>query len=99
MHTLGESDDFEWDPVKAETNVRKHGIDFADVTAVFDDDRALTMPDILTAVDEQRLLTLGRDALSRIVVVAYTWREQRIRIFSARRALPRERRLYREGAR
>jgi uncharacterized DUF497 family protein len=99
VHTLGESDGFEWDPVKAQANIRKHGIDFAEVTTVFDDERALTMPDILTAVDEQRLLTLGRDALSRIVVVAYTWRGQRIRIFSARRALPRERSLYRERGR
>jgi uncharacterized protein len=98
VHTLGESG-YEWDPAKARTNLHKHGIEFSDVTAVFQDERALTMTDYLTAVDEQRFLTLGRDALGRIVVVAYTWRGARIRIFSARPAGPRERRQYLAGRR
>jgi uncharacterized protein len=80
---------------KARTNLAKHGIDFADAVGVFTDERAITVPDLLTAVDEQRILTLGRDQLGRILVVGYTWREDRIRLFSARKALPRERRQYR----
>ena len=36
---------YEWDPVKARTNIRKHGIDFADAATVFSDDNARTIPD------------------------------------------------------
>jgi uncharacterized protein len=93
VHTLGRSS-FEWDRSKARANLRKHGIDFADVPPVFENEHALTMRDELTAVDEQRFLTLGRDALGRTLVVAYTWRGSRIRIFSARRATAGERRQY-----
>ena len=56
-------DEFEWDARKAAVNRRKHGIDFADATAVFEDERALTVPDEITAVDEIRMLTLGRDTM------------------------------------
>ena len=52
--------------------------------------------DDLTAVDEQRWVTLGRDTRGRILVVAYTGRGDRIRIFSARRATASERRQYLE---
>jgi uncharacterized DUF497 family protein len=88
-------DEFEWDPRKAVANRRKHLIDFADATAVFDDERALTVKDEITAVDEARMLTLGRDAMGRVLVVAYTWRGARIRLISARRATPSERLQYR----
>ena len=67
-------DEFEWDAPKAAVNRRKHGIDFADVTAVFEDDRGLTVEDEITAVDETRMLTLERDAIGRVLVVAYTLR-------------------------
>ncbi len=87
-------DEFEWDGRKAVVNRRKHGIEFADATAVFEDERALTVPDEITAVDETRMLTLGRDALGRVLVVAYTWRGDRLRPTSARRATPSERRQY-----
>ena len=87
-------DEFEWDARKASVNRRKHGIDFADATAAFEDETALTVPDAITAVDETRMLTLGRDAMGRVLVVAYTWRADRIRLISARRAAPSERRQY-----
>ena len=88
-------DEFEWDARKAAVNRHKHGIDFADVTAVFEDDRALTVEDEITAVDETRMLTLGRDAIGRVLVVAYTLRGERIRLISARQATASERRQYR----
>lgn len=59
---------FEWDPSKAETNRRKHGIDFADAVGVFEDPYALTRPD--SHPTEERLVTLGRDLLDRVVVVS-----------------------------
>jgi uncharacterized protein len=88
-------DEFEWDARKAAVNRRKHGIELADATAVFEDERALTVQDEITAVDETRMLTVGRDALARVVVVAYTWRGARVQLISARRATPNERRQYR----
>jgi len=89
-------DPFEWNPRKASANCRKHGVEFADATAVFEDEQALTVTDEITAVDEQRSLTVGRDTLGCLLVVAYTWRENRIRIVSARKATAAERRQHRE---
>ena len=76
--------DYEWDPHKAKSNLRKHGIDFADATTVFSDEYALTIPD--DDPDEERFITIGMDALGRILVVVYTWRDERIRVISARKA-------------
>ena len=83
---------FEWDDAKTRANLRKHGIDFADAATVFDDESALTIPD--TGFDEDRYVTMAVDALGRILVVVYTWRDDRIRIISARKAGPSETRAY-----
>lgn len=87
--------DFEWDPDKAEANRRKHGVDFADAIGVFDDPFALTQGD--PHPSEARFVTLGRDFLDRVILVAWLWREEDIRLISARKATPRERRQYTEG--
>ena len=79
---------FEWDPRKAASNVSKHGVHFADAVAVFEDDRAITVRD--GASDDERWITVGMDALARIIIVVYTWRGERIRIISARLATPSE---------
>ena len=84
--------EFQWDPQKALTNLKKHGIDFADAVGVFEDPMAITIPDDRHA--EPRSVTMGTDFLGRLLVVAYTWREQGIRIISARTATPSERRHY-----
>jgi hypothetical protein len=86
---------FEWDPKKAATNVRKHGIRFADAVSVLEDDRAITVSD--DSIDEQRWVTIGMDAVDRILVVVYTWRGEKIRIISARRATQRESQQYPEN--
>jgi hypothetical protein len=85
---------FEWDPGKADANRRKHGVDFADAVGVFDDPYALSRPDPFPA--EERVATLGRDLLDRLIVVVWTWRGEALRLISARRATPRERRQYAE---
>jgi uncharacterized DUF497 family protein len=82
----------EWDVHKAASNKRKHGVDFADAATVLYDEYALTIPD--EHPDEQRFITLGADALGRILVVVYTWRSESVRLISARKARPRERRQY-----
>jgi uncharacterized protein len=85
--------DFEWDPGKAATNLQKHGVSFADAVSVFSDEFALTAADDLA--EEERFVTLGRDAFGRLLVVVYTWRgEHSIRLISARKATRRERRQY-----
>jgi len=92
-------DEFEWDPRTASASRRKHGVDFADATSVFEDEQALTVRDEISAVDEPRFLTLGRDLLGRLLVVTYTRRDEGIRLISARRATGPERRRYREWGR
>jgi len=83
---------YEWDREKATTNLRKHAVAFSDAVSVFSDDLALTRPD--EHPDEDRFVTMGMDCLGRVLVVAYTWRGETIRIISARPATRRERRHY-----
>jgi uncharacterized DUF497 family protein len=86
--------DFEWDRRKAESNLRKHGVDFADAATIFDEEYAVTMSDASSG--EERFVALGTDALGRLLVVVYTWRGDRIRLISARQATRSERRIYEE---
>ena len=58
---------FEWDPDKQRANRRKHGIEIADAVAVLFDPDAVTVEDL--AHPEQRFVTIGRDALGRVLVV------------------------------
>lgn len=85
----------QWDPDKAAANLKKHGIDFADAATVLSDDFALTLPD--DDPNEERFVTLGMDALGRVLVVAYTWRDEEQRLISARKATRAERRQYEEN--
>ena len=90
--------DIEWDPAKAKSNQAKHGISFSDTEPAFYDELALSMPDLFS-VAEERFLLVGTDALGRILTVAYTYRNNNIRIISARTATQSERRKYEEGIR
>ncbi len=86
---------FEWDPMKAAANFRKHGVRFVDVVFVLEDEQAVTVAD--ESVEEDRWVTIGMDAIGKIMVVVYTWRGKSIRIISARRATRREREQYEEN--
>ena len=83
---------FEWDKSKAKANKNKHGISFADTFEVFEDPNAVTLEDFRKG--EQRYATIGMDAFGRILVVVYTWREDNIRIISARKAVRYEGKQY-----
>ena len=85
---------FELDRRKVEINLKKHAVDFADAVAVFSDDSAITLQD--DSNGEERFVSVGLDALGRVLVVAFSWRGERIRLISARRATRRERRQYEE---
>lgn len=88
--------DLEWDRRKAAANLRKHRIDFADAATVLHDERALTVRDDDAA--EDRFVSLGMDALGRLLVVVYTWRGNVARLISARKAARRERAQYEAGS-
>jgi uncharacterized protein len=84
--------DFEWDEAKRLSNILKHGVDFADAVEVFAG-RFTEAEDLRRAYGERRSLVTGRlgDDVLRIV---YTWRAERCRLISARRAKRNERRAY-----
>ncbi len=83
----------EFDPAKARSNLRKHGVSFAHAEQALLDQIAFTVEDP-DAVDEQRFITLGMDALGRVLVVVHTLRGERTRLISARKASPRESERY-----
>ena len=86
---------YQWDKNKAATNLNKHGIDFADAVSVFSDDFSTTVSD--ERFEEERFITIGIDAFGRVLVVVYTWRDNEIRLISARTATRSERKQYEEG--
>ena len=90
MHILGIVVD--WDADKATANLRKHDVDFADAATVLEDEAALTVPD--NDPEEERWVTQGMDALGRILVVVFTWRDDQVRLISARKATRSERGVY-----
>ncbi len=85
-----------WDPRKAASNQKKHGIRFSDAESVLLDPFALTAEDS-RARGEQRFVSIGTDSSGRIVVVVYAYRSQTIRLISARNATRSERNSYEEG--
>jgi len=86
---------YEWDPAKARANFAKHGVHFADAATAPEDDFALTVRDPFSE-DEERWITLGKDAPGRRLVVVYSWRGDHARLISARLATAREKSQYEE---
>jgi uncharacterized DUF497 family protein len=87
---------FAWDPRKDRANQKKHGIGFTEAKTVFLDEFARIIPDAEGSGDEPRFLMLGMSIGLRVLVVCHCYREseQVIRIISARRADPTERKEY-----
>jgi uncharacterized DUF497 family protein len=84
----------QWDTGKAISNLRKHGVRFADAVSALEDERAISVRD--ETEEEERWITIGTDSLARILVIVYTWRDEDMRLISARPASPSERRQYEE---
>jgi uncharacterized DUF497 family protein len=82
----------EWDPAKARANLRQHGVRFADAVTAMEDVRAISVRD--EREDEERWISIGMDSLARMLVVIYTWHDERIRLISARPATRREAKQY-----
>ena len=75
-------------------NFRKHGVRLPEAIPVFDDPFAITVADDESDPNERRFVTLGLGAAGRLLAVVYTWRDENIRIISARPAEPHEREEY-----
>lgn len=88
--------DFEWDPRKAATNLRKHGVSFTEAGTVFGDELAITVPDPDHSDQEDRFITIGWSNRHRLLMVSHTDRSDRIRIISARELTRNERKAYEE---
>jgi uncharacterized DUF497 family protein len=87
---------YEWDPIKAATNLRKHGVSFAEAASVFLDPMALTFADPDHSDKEDREITIGVSVKQHVLFVSHATRGTRIRLISARRATQKERKQYAE---
>ncbi|MGB8363896.1 MAG: BrnT family toxin [Rhizomicrobium sp.] len=88
-------DEFEWDDAKASANLTKHGVPFGAARLVFQDAFAVDSFDGRKDYGEDRYARIGMSA-GRLLYVAYTMRDERIRVISVRGAEPYEHRRYHE---
>ena len=89
---------FEWEPQKANNNLKKHGVSFAEASTAFEDVLSLTVDDPLHSSDEERLVLIGMSFKNRLTIVVHTERGDNIRIISARKATKKERTYYENNA-
>lgn len=91
---------FQWDKLKAATNLKKHKISFEEATTVFEDGWSYSFPDAVHSISEERYLIIGISRFQKILVISYTHIETQeqeiIRIISARKATKNESRFYEE---
>jgi hypothetical protein len=85
-----------WGPAKARSNIEKHNVAFSDAEPVLFDPYGITAEDDRND-NEPRYVTIGLDALGRILVVVYTYRGESIRLISARPATRQEQKDYETG--
>ena len=91
--------DIVWDDVKAQSNLLKHGVSFAQAATVMLDPLALTVLDAVHSETEERWFTLGQTSEGRVLAVAHTYQVldtniARVRLISAREATRQERQQY-----
>ncbi len=89
---------FEWHTDKAQSNKRKHGIDFEEAKSVFFDENARLIADDAHSTNEERFILLGLSQKLRLLIVVHAYRESEeiIRIISARKATKNEQKDYEE---
>ena len=87
---------FEWDPVKARSNLRKHKVSFQEAATALKDPLTATGCDPDHSVGEERFVTLGVSERGRLLVVAHSEKDDILRIISARVATKEERKIYEE---
>ena len=90
---------FEWDPRKAASNRRKHGVAFDEAATAFHDPLGRIVEDPRHPKGERRYALVGYSHDQRLLAVMFTVRGDRIRLISARNATRRERHYYEEDRR
>jgi uncharacterized protein len=89
--------EFDHDPVKAATNLKRHKVSFEEAASVFGDPMAYTFADPDHSIGEERWLMFGLSRMARVLAVIFTYRRGKYRIISARLATRHERKTYEEG--
>lgn len=87
-----------WSEKKNRQNIRKHKADFNEAKTIFDDPLQISMDDPDHSFDERRYITIGTSAQNRLLIVAHTFSDDKIRIITARKPTRREQKIYEEGA-
>lgn len=91
---LPEPIEFEWDEGNVDKNVKKHGIENEEAESVFFDKNSVLAEDAKHSGHEKRYQIVGKSNVERLLNIIFTIRRQKVRIISARRMHPNERRLY-----
>jgi uncharacterized DUF497 family protein len=86
--------EFEWDDEKAESNLKKHGVGFKEGATIFNDPKVATISDPDHSEQEDRYISIGMSLVRRLLSVIHTYRRERIRLISARKATQTERKHY-----
>ena len=86
--------EFEWHNEKATSNLKKHKVEFEEARTSFDDPLFIAFEDPDHSSEENRFILMGESKEGRLLVVCYTMRGDVIRLISARKATPAERRYY-----
>jgi len=89
-----ENSEFEWDQEKAESNLKKHGVSFDEAATIFNDPGITTISDLDHSEDEERYVSIGKSVIRRLLSVIHTYRKERIRLVSARKATKAEKKNY-----
>lgn len=90
---------FEWNPQKAERNLKKHSVSFQEAASVFRSELSDTVYDPDHSDDEDRFITIGWSSQNRLLIVSHTERGDTIRIISSRKLTKSERKAYEEERR
>lgn len=88
---------FEWDDLKAKSNLKKHRVSFDEAVTVFGDMQAITFADTEHSAIEDRGRTYGISSAGRLLVVVHAERKNSVRIISARKATKYEKNIYDQG--
>ncbi|MBM3181342.1 MAG: BrnT family toxin [Chloroflexi bacterium] len=89
-----ENSEFEWDEEKAKSNLKKHGVSFEEGATIFNDPMIATILDPDHSEDEERFISIGMSVIRRLLSVIHTYRKDRLRLISARKATKAEKKNY-----
>ncbi len=89
-----QNSEFEWDDEKAKSNLKKHEVSFEEAATIFNDPKIATISDPDHSEDEERYVSIGKSVIMRLLAVIHTYRKERIRLISARKATKAEKEKY-----